>query len=392
MAEQERALKAEQESRRKLDILQVASHRDVHRGGAVQLVRLAEELKRRGHRVTCVFNRPSDNIDLRAFQVLRSQGIDVVGFDLDGRGEKKRFRRWVQQRDFEILHAHRDEALVFSCQALFGLRRPLIAAGRGTCYRLKSFTWPWLFFRSGKVRRVIAVAEAVKESLLHCGVKEQKIKVVYGSVEEEDFHPEADGLMLRTVWSGGEKVNLVGNVAALVAKKGYDIFFRAAQLVRRSIPQCRFVCVGRGKPEKYLPLLKELDLTEAVVFANHRHDMPQAMCALDVVVSSATKGEGLTGAVREAMSCARPVVATDVAGNGEIVQDGHNGRLVPARDDQALAKAIIELLQDSERARQLGLAGRQTVLERFTNQQRGERMEHLYLAMAEESGLTTITA
>ena len=368
-------------SGRKLRTLQLASHKRIKRGGAIQLVRLANELQRRGHEAVCVFNRKRDELNLPEFQALRKSGLEVVSFRFDASGEKKRFRRWIRERDFQILHAHRNQALVFACQALLGRRRPLIVASRGTIFPLKPFSWPRFCFRSNKVRCVTAVSAAVKDSLVSYGVKKHKIRVVYGSVDETEFHPAADGSALRAEWGGAADAPLVGNIAELEQKKGHDIFFHAAQRVRRSIPQCRFVCIGGGRPEKFNPLLEQLGLVDAVSFAGHRSDIPQTICAMDLVVSSATMGEGLTGAVREAMSCARPVVATDVAGNTEIVQDGLNGRLVPIRDSQALADAIIGLLRDPNLAQRLGQAARQTVLERFTNQQRGELMERIYFEL-----------
>lgn len=366
---------------RPLRIVHVASHGEVRRGGAVQMVRLAVGLRRRGHPVVCTFNRPADSVVDDEFADLLEAGVNVVGFDLDGRGERARFRRWCKATGATIVHAHRDDALVFTWSALRGLRQPLLVAGRGTVYPLKRFSRARLCFRSRKVRRVIAVAQAVKRVLVRCGVRAEKIEVVYGGVEEDVFCPGVDGSALRSEWGIDPQTPLVGNVAALVGKKGHDVFFHAAAKVRQRIPSCRFVCVGAGKVEKFTGLLAALELKDAVVFAGHRSDMPRVLAALDVVVSSSTKGEGLNGAIRDAMSCARPVVATDVAGNGELVRDSVNGRLVPARAPEFLADAIVELLRDRKRAGAMGAAGRVTILEGFTNRVRCERMEQIYQSL-----------
>jgi hypothetical protein len=137
-------------SKRKLRIQQLASHKIIRRGGAVQLVRLALELKRRGNEVTCAFN--CSCLDYRKYpelQVLHDNGLAVARFHMSASGEKIRFRDWVLERDFDILHAHRDKALTFACQTLSGCRPPIVA-GRGTIYRLKPFTGPGSFSARAK--------------------------------------------------------------------------------------------------------------------------------------------------------------------------------------------------------------------------------------------------
>ncbi len=378
----------------RLRILQLASHADMRRGGAVQMIRLAAELKRRGHHVVCAFNDASPRPRTPTRPICptppTAPNEEIVRFDLRQWWEALRFRRWCRDMQFDIVHAHRDEALVFACEALLGMKRPLIVAGRGTVYRLKPLTRPWFWFRSRKVCAVVAVAEAVKEALIACGVAAHKIHVVYGSVDEEAFRPGVDGSTLRAEWSGtgcGTEASgplLVGNVAALVMKKGHEEFFEAAAKVRAQIPAARFVCIGAGKPEKFREQIARLGIADRVVFAGHRNDMPQVYAALDVVVSSSTKGEGLNGAIREAMACGRAVVATDVGGNRELVRNGENGLLVPPGDAGALARAIVELLCNPERAQELGRAARQTILAGFTNRHRGEAVESLYYRLCNE--------
>jgi glycosyltransferase involved in cell wall biosynthesis len=361
-----------------LRILQLASHSEITRGGAVQMARLATGLGHLDHKVVCAFNRPDASVTGPEFDELRNVGIEVAGFEFDRKGEKYRFRRWCRERDFQVVHVHRDAALVFAWKALLGLKYPVIVAGRGTVYPLKRFSWQRHCFKSSKTRRVIAVAEAVKESLIQYGVPGERIDVVYGGVDENEFRPGLDGSGLGSGWGVAEGSPLVGNVAALVGKKGHDLFFQAAARVLEQVPECRFVCVGKGKPEQFKTLLSSLGISDAVLFAGHQTDMPRVMAALDIVVSSATQGEGLTGAVREAMSCGRVVVTTNAGGNREIVTDQVNGRLVPMRDPVAMADAMLDLLSDPERAASLGEAARDTILRRFTNSIRCERIERIY--------------
>jgi glycosyltransferase involved in cell wall biosynthesis len=105
---------------------------------------------------------------------------------------------------------------------------------------------------------------------------------------------------------------------------------------------------------------------------------------MDVVVCASTRGEGLTGSVREALAMARPVVSTDVAGNRELVRHGETGLLVPVREPDSLAAAIAQLLDDREQAGRLGRAGRALVLEVCTDDARTACVEELYRELLAE--------
>ena len=104
----------------------------------------------------------------------------------------------------------------------------------------------------------------------------------------------------------------------------------------------------------------------------------EILAALDVSVNSPRAGEGLSGAVRESLAVGRPVVATDVGGNRELVRDGETGLLVPADDHAALADAIWRLLEDRELASTLAAAGARYVRESLTVDRMVDGTEALY--------------
>jgi glycosyltransferase involved in cell wall biosynthesis len=99
--------------------------------------------------------------------------------------------------------------------------------------------------------------------------------------------------------------------------------------------------------------------------AGERRDVPEVMRGLDAFVLP-SRAEGISNTILEAMATALPIVATAVGGNGELLDDGVTGRLVPAGDVDALARAMLEDLNDVARARQRGTAARQAVQRRFS--------------------------
>ncbi len=115
----------------------------------------------------------------------------------------------------------------------------------------------------------------------------------------------------------------------------------------------------------------------------YRKDMPEILAACDVVVDASWAGTGITGTLREAMSMARAVVATDCGGNRELVIDGEVGLLVPPRNADALAGALARLLDDPALRHRLGTAARQRVVDHFTTERRISRLEALYRKVLE---------
>jgi glycosyltransferase involved in cell wall biosynthesis len=339
------------------------------------MVLLARGLRERGHHVEVVFHRPA-----RAEEAVPAGVEDLAPrfFDEGRWREIPRFRAFVRQGRFDVIHSHRDAALRFCYLATLGMEIPAVVTQRGTVYALPKWGIARWAFRSRKIDRVIAVAEAVKQALVRDGVAAEKVSVVYGGYDPARFHPGVSGEAVRREFELGEATPVVGIVGALVAKKGHADFFEAAHRVSKAMPDVRFLVVGRGKPSRFAEPLVALGLAEHVIFTGHRDDIAPIYKALDVLVCASTKGEGLTGTLREAMAVGTPVVTTDVAGNTEIVRHGETGLVVPTGAPAALADAIVRLLRDRDEAGRLGRAGEAFIRALCINSERCRRVEEIY--------------
>jgi len=341
---------------------------------------LARELKRRGHEVTCAFRKRRS---VRAgLQAARDAGLDVQTFAMRGISAVLEFRKFLRHNPFDLIHVHKDRALEFLFGATVGMDLPVLVANWGNSYPL---THPEASrLNSRKVTKVVAVAEAVKRMLIQTGkVDPNKVQVVYGGVDPEEFHPDVSGDAVRAeLFGGAASVPVVGIVANYNQKsdkkKAHGVFLQAAAETLRQVPDARFLVVGEGDREPLEQLCSELGIAEHMVFAGFRSDVPQMLAAMDVSVNASTEGEGLTGALRESLAMAKPVVATNVGGNLELVRNGETGLLVPHGDASLLAAAIVKLLQDRELAHRLGQNGHRLVQEKFTNHVRCDQMEQLY--------------
>jgi glycosyltransferase involved in cell wall biosynthesis len=156
---------------------------------------------------------------------------------------------------------------------------------------------------------------------------------------------------------------IVGNVARLAEQKGHRDLIAAAPIVLGQHPDVRFVVAGDGELSDELEELAR-PLGDRFVLLGERDDVPDLLASFDVFAFP-SRFEGLCLAVIEAQAAGVPVVATPVGGIRETVVDGDTGRLVPLRDVDALAAAIVEALDQPETAHRMAETARSRVLERF---------------------------
>lgn len=170
---------------------------------------------------------------------------------------------------------------------------------------------------------------------------------------------------------------LVCTVANLRAEKGLHNLILAADVVRRSFSDVRFLLVGQGRMERQLrELARQLRLERTVVFVGYRTDAPRIAAACDVFAMSSIH-EGLSIALIEAMALGRPAVVTDAGGLPEVVTDGREGFVVPADDPGAMADRIVKLIEDPSLRARMGQAGRERS-HAFDIRTAVQRMEQVY--------------
>jgi glycosyltransferase involved in cell wall biosynthesis len=177
-------------------------------------------------------------------------------------------------------------------------------------------------------------------------------------------------------YSGGEpRVLCVGR---LIPIKGHIVLLRAFAEARRRLPELRLDIAGRGPLEPALrALAKELGIGDAVRFLGYVAPIQQAIEDTAVVVVP-SMGEGFGMVALEAMERARPVIAAEIGGLGELVEDGVTGLLVPPGEAKPLADALVELGSDLNGAARMGDAGRRRALGHFLQERCTDRTELLY--------------
>ena len=217
---------------------------------------------------------------------------------------------------------------------------------------------------AGAPDRVLAVSEQVRQ---HCikvdGIRPSRVQTIYNGLDLADWHA-----ISQLERKDGAHVTTVGNIRRV---KGHDVFIKAAALVTAQLPNASFSIAGDVLEPEYFAELQELvrslKLSERFHFTGGVASLRDHLSAADVFVLP-SRSEGFSNAIVEAMAASLPVVATDVGGNAEAVQDGVSGVIVPPENADALAAAILQLLSDPVKAKQMGAQGKKLAVEKFTTE------------------------
>jgi glycosyltransferase involved in cell wall biosynthesis len=213
-------------------------------------------------------------------------------------------------------------------------------------------------------------------------VRPEHLVVIPGSgVDVNRFAPSPDGEPV-----GVPRVTLVSR---MLWSKGVGDFVKSAKLLREKGVEFEAVLVGSPDPENPQSISEETLRRwrhEGVVnWWGHCDDVPSVWRGSHVAVLPTYYGEGLPKTLLEAAACGLPLVATDAPGCREIVVDGHNGLLVPAKDPESLAMAIERLVSDPDVRRGMGRAARAVAVEQFSEEIVIDRVLALYRSLMEES-------
>jgi glycosyltransferase involved in cell wall biosynthesis len=347
-------------------------------GGAEQVIsNLAASMDPSKYRgVLCVF-RPG-------WLQERSQSRGVATFVIPTQGMTDwrwafRFRNLLKDEQVDLIHAHEFDANVQGTAVANYLGIPLVATVHGKHYfwekLRRRLAYRWVSRRA----TMVAVSEDLKRFIVeNVGIASNRITVLYNGVDVPPTPAPADIEACRSEMNLPETDRVVGVVGNLYPVKGHQYLIDAIPAVLEKCPDTSFVFAGRGQLESELKhQVNRLGLSKRVHFLGLRQDIPRILALLDVFVLPSLS-EGLSMAILEAMMAEKPVIATRVGGNPEIVLDGETGLLVPPKDSHALAASLIALLKDRDLATQFGGKGRRRAERQFSLQTMVSAYQSLY--------------
>ncbi|MFZ0040422.1 MAG: glycosyltransferase [Solirubrobacteraceae bacterium] len=314
-------------------------------------------------------------------------GVRYMSLERRTKWDLPRLRRLadlMREQRFDVVHAHMHGSNAWA--SVFGslYRVPVILAHEHNWSyaddRMRILLDRW--FISRLATRFIAVSEANRETMMRLEhIPDEKIIVLPTAYVPHDINRPLD---LRADLGLPANSLLVGVAAYFREEKALDVLIRAMAIVTRQIPEAHLVIAGKGDCKAELErLVDDLTLREHVHFLGSRRDVTSILDDVQLGAMS-SDWEGMPLFVFECMATHTPIVATNVGGLPEIVDNGETGVLVPPRDPDALAAAISRLLTDpSYRDRLADAAGER--LGQFTIERLTDRFAELYETLYERA-------
>ena len=366
---------------RPLTILHLAANR-WWTGSADPIIRLAQGLEERGHRVLLGVT-PGDRFEAKA----REAGVSLVpGLRLSVRfaphavlHDLNRLRRLVRDERVDVLHAHHSHD-----HWLATLARGSAAVVR-TFHNARAVRRGWpsaTLYR--RMDGAIAVSRQIWERCRAVGISAERLWTIGGGVDLRRFTPDADAQAGRREFGLGQGP-VVGSVARLAPNRGHELLIHGFARLLGQLPDARLLLVGKGEMlPKLQALVNELGLLRQIVFSGYRdHDLPQVLAALDCFALMGAGSDESCRAALEAMAAGKPVVARRVGALPETIVDGETGILLGADRPEAVAEALLSVLGDPERARRMGKEGRRRAEAEFNPERRVQQVEQVYLTVLE---------
>lgn len=287
---------------------------------------------------------------------------------------------WVLYRQkIQIVHTNSYVPGNYARLAAAALRVPVIIDhwhGFSHFSRKRRYICRWL----GRVTDLsLAVSRGVRDYIIErCSLDPAKVRVVPNGVDVARLRQHRPRTEVRRELGLTPKTRVVGLVARLDHwGKGHREFFTALAALPEGYPVEALIIGGGRREAEIKGLTAELGLAGRVHFLGQRDDIPDLLAALDIFVLP-SHSEGVSLALLEAMAAGLPVIATAVGGLPEVVTDGDNGLLIPAKEPQALAAALERLLADPDFGNKLGENARRQVETNFSLDRLGREINEIY--------------
>ncbi len=287
-----------------------------------------------------IISERSGELDIPFFPVSIDGGLDLLSAG--------RLRRIIDRGRYDIIHSHSSHAhsVAFMACATKN-RKPYQVVSRRVDFDVATNSLSGLKYRYG-ADVFLAVSNGVRDVLVKCGIPDHKIRVVHDGIDLARFDNVGDNTYVKTEFGITAETPVVGNIAALAPHKSQVDLVRAASIVASRLPAVKFLIVGEGKLRGTLEnLIRELGLERTVILTGFREDPMEVLSTFTCFVLSSYL-EGLGSSLLDAQAMKIPVVATDTGGIPDVVEDGVTGLLVPPRDPEALAGAILRMLADPQ--------------------------------------------
>ena len=318
---------------------------------------------------------------------LRRQGRMVSSLHLDIKRDSflkivREVRAFLKSRRPQILHTHLYHPNLYGRLAGLGLGLKGVVASIHNAYTHVKLHRCLANYLLGSItdKVLVSSSQVYQDVRRYDRLPAEKILVIpYGiRLEEFDIGLSKSAAKAELGVSGF----CLGTIGRLEEQKGQEFLLAAVPELRANIPDLNVIIVGDGRLKAQLEnQASSLGITDVVHFLGTRRDLPRLYRALDIFVLPSL-WEGLPLVLLKAMAAGLPVIATRVSGAEDIIADGENGRLIPPRQPEALARAVLELYARPDLWPMWGNQARETIRQRYSLEAMLIQLQRLYEALA----------
>ena len=348
------------------------------------LLTLLEELRNSGFLsiLGCIREKKTEVVELA--EKAMEKGIPVYYFTMK-RGLNPfgiyRIMRFVNENRIGLVHSHGYKPNIFF--AILPYRNfPVISTAHGWLKEGSDIKGKVYEFLDSKALKrldcVVGVSEAVKKELVKRGVSDKKIVIIYNGIKTEHFQNRVSILRIRSEYLLNQDDFVIGTVGRLSKEKGHAYFIQAGLLLVKEIKNIKLIIAGDGPLKKDLEILVEkLELSNHVKLVGYVKNIEKFLPLIDVFVLPSLT-EGLPISLLEAMAIGKPIIASNVGGVGEVIQNDFNGIMIPPMDSKAIANSIRLLYYDMKKREEISVAGKECIKKKFSSRSMSVEYQKLY--------------
>ena len=234
---------------------------------------------------------------------------------------------------------------------------------------------------------VVSNSKAGRQFAISRGVRPEKVRVILNGIDDSRLQVEKSRQEIRKEWGISTDNYVVGMVARMFPQKDHATFLRAAKIVVGQLKEVRFLLVGDGPIfGRVRQMAQELGLSQHVVFTGAQSKAADFIRAMDVIVLTSKTAEGHSNALIEAGMLGIPIIATNVPGNDELVENNATGLLVQPQNPVELAEKIM-LMSHPRQRQQMGAKAERIFERRFSRQRMVESYQEIYEKLIEVGSL-----
>jgi glycosyltransferase involved in cell wall biosynthesis len=311
----------------------------------------------------------AENVRDKNDPVLKLSGAGI--YTLSGLRNLVFLKKFVSEKKISLIVTYHESSDFYGLALSIICDIPVISSRRDMSFKTRlhhriAFRLAGKYFDS-----VIAVSNAVKQEMLkNRWFPEEKMLTIYNGIKTGDYGNRCNGISLKGSLGIHDNSPVVGMVSNIHKIKGIPYFLDASRIIHKHKPDVQFLIIGYEWVQTgfLVSELKrygeEIGMSKNLHFLGGRRDVADLISIFDVAVL-ASLSEGFSNVILEYMASSKPVVATQVGGNSEVVVHGETGLLVPPADADALADSILFFLEDKDTALKFGLAGKKRIEQRF---------------------------